>query len=122
MQFTGGSLRVLFSFSAGLLLFRMFRPSARPVRTFLVCDLSLVALLCVPRLGGEERLWLNGLYETVCIVLLFPLLVYWGSRGQVIGKKSNQICTFLGGVSYPLYGVHFPLCWFYYACVSKHML
>ena len=30
----------------------------------------------MPRLGGEDAMWLNGLYEAVCTILIFPLLVY----------------------------------------------
>ncbi len=52
-EFTGGSLRLLFSFSAGLLLSRIFKP-AKVKAAFWICSLSVVALLAVPRIGGAN--------------------------------------------------------------------
>ena len=74
----GGSLRLLFSFSAGLLLSRLFKPIFIK-GVFWICSLSVVILLAVPRIGGSENLWMNGLYDTLCFALLFPLIVYLGA-------------------------------------------
>ncbi len=106
-EFTAGFLRLMFSFSAGLLLFRMFKP-ARVKGAFWICSLSIVVLLSVPRLGGAENLWMNGLYDTVCFALFFPLLVYLGASGKTTDKYTTRICNFLGDISYPLYMVHYP--------------
>lgn len=55
----GGSLRLLFSFSAGLLMSRVFRP-VKVKGAFWICSLGVVVLLAVPRIGGEENYWMNG--------------------------------------------------------------
>lgn len=76
-EFTAGSLRLLFSFSAGLLLFRIFKP-VKIKGAFWICSLSIIALLSVPRLGGAEYLWMNGVYDTVCFAVFFRFWSIWG--------------------------------------------
>ncbi|WP_295938601.1 acyltransferase [uncultured Alistipes sp.] len=122
MEFTGGSLRLLFSFSAGLLISRVFRPVAKIKGAFWICGLCVVALLSVPRIGGAEHLWMNGLYETVCFALFFPLILCLGASGETTDKYTTQICKFLGDISYPLYMVHYPFIYLYYAWVKNENL
>ena len=117
-EFTAGSLRLLFSFSAGLLLFRIFKP-VKVKGAFLICSLSIIALLSVPRLGGAEYLWMNGVYDTVCFAVFFPFLVYLGASGKTTDKYTTRICKFLGDISYPLYMVHYPFIYLYYAWVKN---
>lgn len=120
-DFTGGSLRLLFSFSAGLLLYRLFKP-AKIKGAFWICSLSVIALLAVPRIGGAEHLWMNGLYDTLCAVVFFPLLVWLGASGKCTDKYTARLCKFLGDISYPLYMVHYPFIYLYYAWVKNENL
>lgn len=117
-EFTGGLLRVLFSFSAGLLLSRIVKP-AYIKGAFWMCSLAVIVLLALPRLGGVENLWMNGLYDTVCIAVIFPLIVYIGACGKTTDKYSIRICNFLGDISYPLYMIHYPFIYLYYAWVKN---
>ena len=80
----------------------------------------MAAILFMPRVGGADHLWMNGLYEAFCIIVLFPLIVYIGASGVVHGKTETKICNFLGALSYPLYMTHFVLLYFYVAWVSNH--
>ncbi|MEG1573848.1 MAG: acyltransferase [Bacteroidales bacterium] len=121
IEFTAGFLRVLFSFSAGLLLIRIFKP-ANVKGAFWICGLSIVALLSVPRIGGAEHLWMNGLYDTICFAVFFPLLVFLGASGKTTDKYTRRICNFLGNISYPLYMVHYPFIYLYYAWVKNDKL
>lgn len=106
-NFLGGMLRMTFSFSAGLLMTRVFRP--RAVRgAFWICSLVLVVLLALPYMGSENRLWTNALYEAVCVVAVFPLLVWLAASGRTTDAHSTAICKFLGDISYPLYIIHYP--------------
>lgn len=117
----GGSLRLLFSFSAGLLLSRLFKPI--PMKgAFWICSLSVIILLAIPRIGGSENLWMNGLYDTLCFAFLFPLLVYLGASGKTTDRTTTRICKFLGDISYPLYMVHYPFIYLYYAWVKNEDL
>lgn len=121
VDITGGSLRLLFSFSAGLLLSRIFKPTYIK-GAFWICSLSIVLLLAVPRIGGDEYLWMNGIYDTICFAILFPLIVYLGASGKTTDKITTQICKFLGDISYPLYMVHYPFIYLYYAWVKNENL
>ncbi|MGN0070141.1 MAG: acyltransferase family protein [Prevotella sp.] len=115
----GGSLRLLFSYSAGLLMARVFRPS--PVKgAFWKGALVVVAVAAIPRIGDGGSLWMNGVYDTLCCILLFPLVVWMAASGTTTDKLSTRLCTFLGDISYPLYMVHYPLIYVYYAWVKNN--
>lgn len=120
-ELTGGSFRLLYSFSAGLLLFRIFKP-IKIKGAFWLCGLILAALLAVPRLGGAESAWMNGLYEIACFAVFFPLLILLGASGKITDKYTEKICGFLGKISYPLYMVHYPFIYLYYAWVKNENL
>jgi hypothetical protein len=110
----GGSLRLLFSFSAGLLMTRNFKP-VRIRGAFWICVLLIVILLSVPYIGDGTAPWKNGLYDAVSILIVFPLLVYLGASGKITDKKSSKLCKLLGDISYPLYAVHYPFMYLFYA-------
>lgn len=117
----GGSLRLLFAFPAGLLLSRVFRP-VRVRGAFWIGTLAVVALASVPRIGGSEHLWMNGVYDALCAVVLFPLIVWIGASGKTTDRVTSRICKFLGDISYPLYMVHYPFIYLYYAWVKNENL
>lgn len=121
IEFTGGFLRMIFSFSAGLLLSRIFKPASIK-GVFWLCGITVVALLAVPRLGGAENLWMNGLYDTFCCVVIFPLVVYLGASAKSTDQFTTRICKFIGDISYPLYTVHYPFIYLYYAWVKNNQL
>ncbi|MDF2851239.1 MAG: acyltransferase [Sphingobacterium multivorum] len=120
-EFTAGSLRLLFSFTAGLFLSRVFK-SLQIKGAFWICSLILVPLLAMPRIGGAEQLWMNGLYDTLCCVVVFPLLVVLGASGKGGIGITSWLCKFLGDISYPLYMVHYPFIYLYYAWVKNENL
>ena len=119
-EFAAGSLRLLFSFTAGLFLSRIFK-SFEIKGAFWMCSLILVPLLAMPRIGAEQ-LWMNGIYDTVCCVVVFPLLVVLGASGRENNRITKQLCKFLGDISYPLYMVHYPFIYLYYAWVKNDNL
>lgn len=117
----GGLLRVLFSFSAGMLISRVFTP-ANMKGAFWICSLIIVVLLSVPYIGGEKTMWMNGIYDAVCVIVVFPILVYLGASGKTASKTSSKISKFLGDISYPLYIVHYPFMYLFYAWLWKNNL
>ncbi len=117
----GGSLRLLFSFSAGLLMARIFKP-AKIKGAFWIGAIAIVAVASVPRIGGSEHLWMNGAYDALCAVAVFPLLVYIGASGRTTDKFTTRVCKFLGDISYPLYMVHYPFIYLYFAWVKNENL
>ncbi len=118
-NFLGGMLRLLFAFSIGMLMSRNFKP-VKIRGAFLICSLVIIAVLSVPYIGGPDSLWMNGLYDAVCTIVIFPTLVYLGASGKTSGKASEKLCRFLGDISYPLYMVHYPFMYLFYARVWKN--
>ena len=117
----GGFLRLLFSFSAGLLMSRVFRP-VRIRGVFWICSLAVIVLLSMPYIGNGDSPWMNGLYDAVCVILIFPVLVYLGASGMTTDKITTGMCKWLGDISYPLYIVHYPFMYLFYAYVWKNGL
>jgi peptidoglycan/LPS O-acetylase OafA/YrhL len=116
-----GFTRLMYPFFAGLLLSRLGKP-ARLKGAFAWCSVLVIVVLAMPRVGGANRLWMNGLYDSLCIILVFPLIVYLGASGRVEGRASTAVCKFLGDISYPLYITHYPLVYIYYGVVTQHKL
>ncbi|SHL09027.1 Peptidoglycan/LPS O-acetylase OafA/YrhL, contains acyltransferase and SGNH-hydrolase domains [Chitinophaga jiangningensis] len=114
-----GFIRLLFPFFAGLLLFRTVK-LVQIKNAFLWCSLILLTVLGMPRIGGAENMWANGIYESITIILVFPLIVFLGASGVLEGKAATGICKFLGDISYPIYISHYPLIYTYTGWVSKH--
>lgn len=105
-----GMVRLSYPFLMGLLMARMGR-LIRVRAAFWVCSLCIMAVFFFPRLGGA--LWINGLYEALCILVVFPLIVAMGAGGTVKGAFSTRACKFLGDISFPLYIIHYPLIYIY---------
>ena len=114
-----GFTRVMYPFFAGLLLSRIAKPT-RIKNAFLWCSLLVAAVLYMPRIGGADSMWMNGIYDSICIIIVFPLIVYLGASGIMQSPKESKICKFLGDISYPLYMVHYPLVYFYVAWISNN--
>lgn len=117
----GGFLRVLFSFSIGLLMSRNFKP-LKIRGAFWICSVLMFALFAVPHIGGMETPWMNGIYDSLCVIVFFPLLVYLGASGKTTDKASSKICKFLGDISYPVYIVHYPFMYLFYSWLWKNEL
>ena len=114
---TGALSVVVFLAGCGLAAFAVWGPLGDIC--VWICGLCVVALLSVPRIGGSENLWMNGLYDTFCAVVAFPLLVFLGASGKTTDKVTARVCKFLGDISYPLYMVHYPFIYLYYAWVKN---
>jgi len=82
--------------------------------------LAIVAVTVPPRLGGESQMWANGIYEALCVLLVFPLVVWIGASGETTDALSTRICNFLGDISYPIYIIHFPLIYTCFAYAKRH--
>ncbi|MDB5681713.1 MAG: acyltransferase [Sphingomonas bacterium] len=109
---TMGFTRVMFPFLAGVLLMRLGKRIRLP-GAFWLCSLMLIVALSLPRFGGTGRLWVNGLYEAGCVIVLFPLIVAIGAGEKRIDGPSVRVARFFGDLSYPLYITHYPLIYIY---------
>lgn len=119
--FWGGMARVSFSFTAGLLLARTFKPY-KLRHGFWVGASLLIVLLAMPRLGGEIAGWINASYELLCCIVAFPLIVCLGASVSDISPQTSKIYRYLGDISYPLYIVHYPFIYLYIAWLRSNEL
>ena len=117
----GGFLRLLFAFSIGLLMSRNFKP-LKIKGAFWISGLAIVVLLSMPYIGNSDTPWLNGIYDAVCTIIIFPILVYIGASGKITDKGTTGVSKFLGDISYPLYMVHYPFMYLFYSWVWKNEL
>ena len=117
----GGFLRMMFPFSLGMLLARNFKPmKVRGI--FWIAIVVLLGLFSVPFFPSVDGISVNGIYEMCCIMIAFPALVWLGASGVTSDKASTGICKFLGDISYPLYIVHYPIMYLFYAWLIKNSL
>ncbi|MBS2100975.1 acyltransferase family protein [Carboxylicivirga linearis] len=114
-----GFTRLLYPFLAGLLLSRIVKPGQYK-NAFFWSSLILVVVFSIPRVGNPEQVWQNGLYDSLSIIFVFPLVVYIGASGETKGKMASKISRFLGDISYPLYIIHYPFIYMYMAWIAKN--
>ena len=116
INFWGGLVRMLFPFTVGVLLARTFRPR-KMKGAFWVCSATLVILFSVPYISPLKNMDIsvNSLYEVVCITVVFPFVVWLGACGVSNGGVVTRMNRILGDLSYPLYIVHYPIMYVFYA-------
>lgn len=138
VNFFGGLLRMLFPFSLGMLMARVYvnrqqtadnglcsRIKSFVTRNiFWIATIVLFVLFSVPYFPKAETssISVNGIYELFCIMIVFPFLVWFGAAGTTNSKFSTKLCNFLGDISYPLYIVHYPIMYLFYAWLIDNKL
>lgn len=118
VNFWGGLVRMLFPFTIGMLLARTFKP-CKIKGAFWICSIMLIAIFSTPYIAPENDISLNSLYEVVCIAIIFPFIVWLGACGSCEGLTS-KINKWLGDISYPLYIVHYPIMYLFYAWLIEN--
>lgn len=116
-----GFTRVLYPFFAGVLLSRVGK-LIHVKNAFWWCSLLIFISLSIPRIGDEHHVWMNGIYDAVCVIIIFPLIVSIGAGGKLHNVRSTRICKFLGDISYPLYITHYPLIYLFTAWVVNNRI
>ena len=112
--FWDGGVRIAFSFSAGLLVYR----SKWIIRSNIGFGwLSILLVLAFVMPFGS---W-NWMTEPVVIIFYFPLLIMLGA-GARFSERAGRICRFFGNISYPLYMTHYAAIWIFGQYVTNHKL
>jgi peptidoglycan/LPS O-acetylase OafA/YrhL len=123
----GGGIRILYSFLAGILLYRS-KWLIRSKITFPLITLMLLAVFLIPYID-----LLNPFLEPVIVILYFPFLIAVRAGNYSLRTKSNQeleqspraatgkwerLSAFSGEISYPLYMIHYPFIWIFMSYVE----
>ena len=124
-----GFTRLGYPFLCGLLLSRILPARMLPSNPggsymgirggFWWASIMLVIIFSMPMIG-RERGFADGLYQAVCIIVLFPVVVLIGAGSKTTDKRSKAWCELLGAVSYPLYITHYPLMYMQMAWFERH--
>lgn len=102
-QFYWGLLRVCLGFGAGLWVFELYSKGIRLPAVNSVYILGvLTIILAVPE-------WHNVWFDLAVVIVACPLLTLFGITA-VAGNTSLRFMTFAGEISYPIYGIHRPIC------------
>lgn len=104
-NFWHGGLRIAYSFTAGLIIFR-YNLIIKNRIGFLGLAFLLTLALLSPHLAEHDFL------EAGLVVFCFPLLVSLGA-GSSLSRKAAPLCKFSGDISYPLYMTHYAFIWIY---------
>lgn len=122
-QLVIGFSRLAYPFLIGLVISRMAKMQIRiPRHGFILCSCILAFVLSMPRVGGDapDNFWMNGLYETVAILCVFPLIIMMGRGSTVAGERYEGVCRWLGDISYPLYVTHYPIIYVQMSWAAAH--
>ena len=129
VNFFGGLLRMMFPFTLGMMMARNFRQKSKvkgqktffTKNIFWISIIILFALFSVPYFPKTSNISVNGIYELACIMIVFPLIVWIAASSD--NAQSNftlKLSKFLGDLSYPLYIVHYPVMYVFYAWLIKN--
>ena len=129
VNFFGGLLRMMFPFTLGMLMARNFsqKSKVKGQKTFFtknifwISIIILFAFFSVPYFPKASNISVNGIYELACIMIVFPLIVWIAaSSDSAQSKFTLKLSKFLGDLSYPLYIVHYPVMYVFYAWLIKN--
>lgn len=110
--FWDGSLRISYSFLAGLLVYR----SNWIIKNKLGFP-ALSVLLLLAFLSPYSK-W-NFISEPFIVIFYFPLLVALGA-GSLLNPGFKKLCNFSGNISYPLYMTHYTFIWLFAGYFTKY--
>lgn len=101
-------VRLCFPFVTGLWLYRV-RERLPSIRLgWLTLTAVMVAIAAFPTLPPVAGIRMNGVFEALCVVVAFPLMVHAGSHSDAAPGIMMRLCKASGRISYPIYITHFP--------------
>ncbi len=103
--FMDGGIRMIYSFLAGLLVFRSGWIIKNKLGFIGLSVLLIVAFLT----SGISN---SVVVEPVIVLFYFPLLVALGAGADLSGSI-QKVCVFMGNISYPLYMTHYAAIWWF---------
>ncbi|MCF8715340.1 acyltransferase [Joostella atrarenae] len=102
-NFWDGFARISYSFLAGILIYRC-NWIIKNNLGFIGLSLLIAGAFLMPYFS------FNWLYELLCVLIYFPLLIMLGA-GTIEPVKTKRLCVFSGKISYPLYMTHYAGIW-----------
>lgn len=111
-NFWAGGIRLWFSFSMGLLIFRSNWVIINKLPPLLIIGLlGLVFFIPFSEAYGK-------IIDPILVIFYFPLLILLGIGAKDLKGRFKACCRFLGEISYPLYIIHYPFIWIFMSYVE----
>ena len=108
-----GGARIAYSFLVGLFIYR-----ANWTLKNNLGFVGLAGLLLLAFLMPYSR-W-NWVVEPALVLLYFPILIAAGAGGGPVPARVDNLCRFLGRLSYPLYMTHYAVMWIFGNYLASH--
>lgn len=90
-----GFSRLAYPFLIGLVISRVAGMQIRVSRHgFAWASIILAMMLVMPRIGGADskNFWMNGIYEILVILLVFPMIIMMGRGSTVTDERYESLC------------------------------
>jgi peptidoglycan/LPS O-acetylase OafA/YrhL len=110
--FWDGSVRISYSFLAGLLVYR-----SNWIIKNKLGFIGMAVLLFLAFIMPSSK-W-NWLSEPLVVLFYFPLLIALGA-GAMLTPALKKACIFSGKISYPLYMTHYAVLWMFGNYYTSH--
>lgn len=101
-EWLGGLVRVTFAFFCGVAIWHL-RPYLQ--RIIMPVALQLAVLLLV--LACPLLPHINALFDIGVALCIFPVVIAAACNSR-LSARSTAVASWLGGISYPLYALHYP--------------
>lgn len=111
--FWHGGIRMLFSFSVGMLIYKKDWIIKNKLNIWSITCLLLIAFI-LPFQNST-----NWLTESFLIIIYFPIIIALGA-GNHKAFQTNIFVQKLGQLSYPLYITHYSIMWIFGSYFTKH--
>lgn len=99
-----GLARTVYSFGAGVLLYRHVNHGQRYRTVLAVAPMAATVALLLTIPSPTYR----ALFELICIAVVLPVLILAGLRWEAPASL-ERACGVLGDISYPIYVSHWPM-------------
>lgn len=116
-----GMIRMSFSYSLGMLAARSYRPQKMKI-PFWLGAVALILCCAMPYAGINGAAYLNGLYDGYCVILIFPTILILCAGNMEQKGSTPRLCRLMGDLSYPLYAIHYPFMYLFFAYVWNNSL
>lgn len=107
--FAGGLARVFFSYTVGMILWRLWCTNRLPQVKggWTVAPVILLAYLCIT---ASKTSVAGQIVDLVAVLFLFPAIAMVSLAG-IKFPRVNEFCALAGNLSYPIYLLQLPVFW-----------
>ncbi len=111
-----GLSRICFSFTLGVLVYPL-QHRIRVPAGFGIVPLLVFSVLVFANPAGPARI----AFDVVFVTVVSPALLLFGAASTLPSRRLERACIYLGGISYPLYTLHYPILMEATGAIQRHV-